>query len=153
MQKYSKLGWETVSCLQRGSTVYYIFILLVRCSSCAVWKTRVLISRTVVPLATPHNLEGLLEDLLRLLSTDCQNSLHTALLTLQRLLLERGDLLDGSDSGWRGVWLLEELMTRGTLGSRLVHSVSVVWSNTLNICCFLAEVIPVQSQDVVIWTC
>jgi hypothetical protein len=97
--------------------------LLLRCTACAVWKTRVLISCAMVPLINPHNAETVLHSLLEQMTTSNQNALHTALLTLHRLVLERYELLhcvQCTDGGTVfGVWLLEHILKRYTLGLRI----------------------------------
>ena len=100
----------------------YGILGLVRCSSCGVWKTRVLISRAVVPLVTINNMERVLLDLLRMMTTEDQNSLHTTLLILQRLVQERRNLPNcctqkSPGVSWLSGWLLENLLTKRTLGT------------------------------------
>jgi hypothetical protein len=100
--------------------------LFLRCSSCGVWKTRVLISRAVVPLVTINNTERVLHNLLRMMTTEDQNSLHTTLLILQRLVQERRDLLNCCTQkslgvSWLSGWLLENLLTKRTLGTENNH--------------------------------
>ena len=100
----------------------YSILRLVRCSSCGVWKTRVLISRAVVPLVTINNMKRVLHNLLRMMTTEDQNSLHTTLLILQRLVQERRDLLNCCTQKslgvfWLSGWLLENLLTKRTLGT------------------------------------
>ena len=104
--------------------IFYAFVYISqsRCGSCAVWKTRVLISRAVVPLITPHNAKTVLDSVLRKLNTCSQNSLHTALLILHRLVVEGSDLLESVKCTEFGadlcVWLLDNLLNRWTIGSK-----------------------------------
>ena len=83
-----------------------------RCSSCAVWKTRVLISRAVVPLIDPHNIQTTLNSVLESMTVNDQNSLHTALLIVKRLVQEKSELMKlSSESGKLiGEELLENLL-------------------------------------------
>ena len=102
------------------SQITYVFTSLFRCTSCAVWKTRVLISCAIVPLINPHNAETVLHSLLEQMTTSNQNALHTTLLTIRRLVLERDELLQRVQCTDRGtvfgVWLLECILKIYTLG-------------------------------------
>ena len=61
-------------------------------------------------------MERVLQDLVKVMTTENQNNLHTALLILQRLVEERRDLLDKSQGvSWLSGWLLENVL-KITLG-------------------------------------
>lgn len=79
-----------------------------------------LISCAIVPLINPHNAETVLHSLLEQMTTCNQNTLHTALLTIHRLVLERDKLLQRVQCADRGtvcgVWLLEGILKRYMLG-------------------------------------
>ena len=110
--------------LALSSQITYVFTSLFRCTSCAVWKTRVLISCAIVPLINLHNAETVLHSLLEQMTTCNQNALHTALLTIHRLVLERDEVLQRVQCTNRctvfGVWLLENILMRYTLGLKWV---------------------------------
>ena len=81
-----------------------------------------LISRALIPLLNPHNAETTLHRMLQQMTTCSQNRLHSVLLALHRLVLERAEMLDGVQCSEGpadlGVWLTESVLARYTLGSK-----------------------------------
>ena len=81
-----------------------------------------LISQTVAPLLSQHNAESILATILEQLDTSDQNRLHCQLLVVCQVVRERKDLLDSvlcSGEGVAlGVWLLEQLLRRLSIGLR-----------------------------------
>ena len=75
-----------------------------------------LISCAIVPLINMHNAETVICKLLEMMTTCNQNTLHTAMLTLHKLIVEKGELLHCVQCADRGtifgVWLLECLLKK-----------------------------------------
>ena len=72
----------------------------------------------MVPLINHHNMETVLVVVLEKMNTHDQNSLHTALLILNRLVLERSNLMQASSGSGVlvGEGLLEHLLNKKKVG-------------------------------------
>ena len=66
----------------------------------------------MVPLINPHNVQTILDSVLQNMTISDQNSLHTALLIVNRLVQERSELLEVTSESTKliGEELLDNLL-------------------------------------------
>ena len=77
--------------------------LLHRCTCCSVWKTRVLVARTISLMLTEHNCWSILYRVYKLMDSKDQNSLHGLLLVASRSVQDRKGLLAHTSNGGKSV--------------------------------------------------